>query len=83
MAQKTLLGDFSWLSFFSSDGYRLTAVLVIAIMFVLISCTKPISRAWSEDRADARSHERRKLALLMKLENERQKRRDGRLDLND
>lgn len=78
----SIFGDFAWLSAFSTDAYRLAAVVVAAIALVAIFTVRPIAQAWVADRADARSHKRRREALVARIADERESRRLGRLDLD-
>jgi hypothetical protein len=75
-----MFGDFVWLSAFSTDAYRLAAIAVAAVALVVIFTIGPVSRAWLADRQDARSHERRRLALIARLDDEQERRRVERLD---
>jgi hypothetical protein len=77
-----VFGDLVWLSAFSSDAYRLGAIVVVAVATALIFTVRPVAAAWLADRQDARSHERRRLALIVRLEDERERRKLGRLDLD-
>jgi hypothetical protein len=78
----SLFGDFQWLSFFHSDRARLVAVAMVCVTVVAIFCVRPLAEVWKADRLNQRSHERRKLALASRIENEIEQRRKGRLDLD-
>lgn len=80
---QSLFGDGSWLWAFRSDRYRLAAVVVVAVAIALASCGRKAIQVWKEDRADQRSHERRKLAIMAYIETQREERRAGRLDFDD
>jgi hypothetical protein len=77
-----LFGDFQWLSFFRSDWARLAAIALVCVALIAIFGLPPLARVLASDRADRRSHERRKLALTMRIEEELDRRKRGRLDLD-
>jgi hypothetical protein len=78
----SIFGDFAWLSAFSTDAYRLAAIVVAAIALVAISAVRPIAQARVADRADARFHQRRWESLVARIADERESRKLGRLDLD-
>jgi hypothetical protein len=78
----TLFGDFQWLSFFRSDWARLAALALVCVALVAIFGLPALAKVLASDRADRRSHERRKLALVMRVEEEIDRRKKGRLDLD-
>jgi hypothetical protein len=81
-ASDGLFGDFSWLAFFQSDVLRLAAIALVCLTLIAIFCVPKVMKIWAEDRLDQRAHERKKANLAAKVDQELQKRIEGRLDLD-
>jgi len=54
----------------------------VCVALVAIFGLPALAKVLASDRADRRSHERRKLALVMRVEEEIDRRKKGRLDLD-
>jgi hypothetical protein len=50
------LGKLPWLSFFSSDKYRVIAMLIVATAWLLNSLGRKLLYNWRFDRQDERRH---------------------------
>jgi hypothetical protein len=74
---EAVFGNLQWLSFFQSDWSRLLAIGFVSIALIAIFCVPKLAKVWASDRSDQRSHERRKLALTMAVDEEIARRREG------
>lgn len=77
-----LFGELQWLSLFHSDFYRLLAVGVVCLAWVSRRVPE-VMRVWADDRRDRRAHERKKLALMLQIDDRIARREAERLDLDD
>jgi hypothetical protein len=60
---------FDAVKLFNGNPFRLGALLLVGLAFVVWRCAVPLAKIWQEDRKDKRRHEREMLKLTRDAEN--------------